>query len=484
MDTNSSVLPKAYYSEGNKNLRSAEAAVSRTIQYAYHAAKRDRVNRTTQYLLSSQWQSREEINRLQQEKLAALLTYAQINNPYYRPLLPEGPIAPQDAYATLKSLPYLTKNIIRTRLPELRSPSVSDHYLERNSTSGSTGEPLKFFVDVNSSNCRKATDIRSNGWAGCPVGERQGMLWGSPIDQTRASALRGRVHGYITRVVHLSAYRMNPEQMARYATTLKEYRPVLLTAYPSALETFARFLARSHAEAPKFPSIIVSAETLFPYQRDLFEQVFGSEIFNRYGCREIGGIAQECSAHNGLHVNAERVFVEILDDYGNPCPPGQFGNVFATDLDNYGMPFLRYQIGDRAAWSSRTGCACGRGLPVLSAVEGRSMDVIRCPNGNLVGGTFWTILLREKPGIDAFQVIQDSIDQIDIRYLATRELAPEVQTFFTKKIVELCGSQMRVKFLQVPALKSSPSGKRRIITSHIEELETAVSSSNARPVCP
>ena len=148
---------------------------------------------------------------------------------------------------------------------------------------------------------------------------------------------------------------------------------------------------------------------MFPFQREKIENIFKAKVFNRYGCREFGNIATECEMHNGLHINSDRFIIEIVDEKGNKCENGTLGEILVTDLDNFVFPFIRYKIGDLAIMSE-TACTCRRNLPLLEKVEGRVFEMIQGPNGNVVAGTFWTLLRNKVEGFSKFQIIQNKID--------------------------------------------------------------------------
>ncbi|MDP9179468.1 MAG: phenylacetate--CoA ligase family protein, partial [Gemmatimonadota bacterium] len=190
-------------------------------------------------------------------------------------------------------------------------------------------------------------------------------------------------------------------------------------------------------------------------------------VFNRYGCREVGDIAHECGSHNGLHLNAEFIHIEIVDGAGNPCKPGETGDILVTCLENYGMPLIRYAIGDRGSWATRSVCPCGRGLPMLDTVEGRSLDVVRTRSGLHIGGTYWTILLRSRPGFARFQVVQDTLDGVTIRFVADSHFDQAVLGYYSDRIKEKCGDAFDVAFRKEEDIERTGAGKRRFVVSKV-----------------
>src|SRR5207253_1358560 len=172
--------------------------------------------------------------------------------------------------------------------------------------------------------------------------------------------------------------------------------PEVIVAYTNPLYVFARALAQRRVTPFSPRAIVVGAEKLHGFQRELIEAVFQAPVFETYGSREFMLIAAECDRHAGLHVTADNLVVEVLDDDGRPTPGGEEGNVVVTDLFNYGMPFIRHVIGDRAVAGWGT-CPCGRGLPLLKKVTGRRLDILRTPDGRQIPGEFFPHLLKDFP---------------------------------------------------------------------------------------
>src|SRR6185436_11340307 len=154
-------------------------------------------------------------------------------------------------------------------------------------------------------------------------------------------------------------------------------------------------------------AIIASSMMLLPHERAVIERVFDVKVTDLYGCEEVGLIASECERHEGLHINAEQVLVEILREDGTPAGPGETGAVVVTDLLNRAMPFIRYRMEDMAEAAAQK-CSCGRGLPTLRRVVGRIADFLKRRDGSRVAGiSLIENTLTKIPGIDQMQIVQD-----------------------------------------------------------------------------
>lgn len=435
----------------------------------YHWVKRDGVNRAVAELRANQWLTGDAISAIRQEKLERLLVHAYHHVPYYRAAIdacggdPTSLAQPE----RFTRLPVVTKAIIRKNLARLCAQASARNRLRRKSTSGSTGEPVIFYTDDRLAAYLTASVIRNKEWTGWCMSAREASLWGAPMDATKALNLRGRIRGAVTGSLFLSAYDLTEDAMDRYISSIARFKPMLLVSYPSILEVFAEHCRRRNARFASLRAIVTSAETLWPHQRAVIEDVFGTAVFNRYGCREVGDIAQECSAHSGAHVSADFVYVEIVDDAGNPCKAGETGEVLVTCLENYGMPLIRYAIGDRSSWAVQSACQCGRGLPLLDAIEGRSLDVVRTRSGLHIGGTYWTILLRSRPGFARFQVVQDTLDGVTLRFVPDGDFDEAALKYYAARIKEKCGEEFEVAFQKEEEIERTGAGKRRLVVSHV-----------------
>lgn len=416
----------------------------------------------TQYLSSS------DIENIQEKKLKNLIKYTYENVPFYRRTFKNLKLMPDDIRSIddLEKLPILTKDIINDNFHDMVSVKYQKADLMPNSTGGSTGKNLNFYYDKKNYERILAAVLRGDSWAGLELGVKNAYLWGSQFDVSMQRTIINRFFNKIQGSLFLSSYELSDEKMQYYTNELLKHKPEVLVAYPSPLYVYANFLNENKIDI-KLNSIISSAETLYDYQREFIESVFGCKIFNRYGCREFGPIACECEMHKGLHINSERLIVEFLamNEYDNKVNIEEKSNLILTDLDNYAMPFIRYEIGDTGIPLEK--CECDRNLPLMN-VEGRKFDVIIGTNGNRLGGTFWTLLFRTYvDGIDEFQVIQEKRKKLEINIIINNNFLEDSLLDLENKIKEFCGLQMDINFNIVGHIPKNKSGKQRFIISKI-----------------
>ncbi len=435
----------------------------------YHLFKRDGLLCAEKKAKYAEGLSPEDLAHYQQKKIIELLKFVFVNVPYYKEKLEESGVNHQSEITAdhIFRLPVLTKSEIKNNFDKFQSRSLVGNRIFKNSTSGSSGEPFKFNTDLRSMAYKSAMVERNQRWAGIDRGDKEARLWGAQIDVSVSNNIRGRIHGFISRKLMLSTYSMTEADLSRYASLLSSFKPKLLTSYPGPLDVFAKFCNKNNISISSLKAIITSAEMLYPHQRNEIECAFKVKIFNRYGSREFGTIAQEDKYHDGLRVNSDHVFIEILNEDNTDCNRGVLGELVVTDLDNYGMPLIRYKIGDRASWPVEQYNYPGMPFPLLNSVEGRALDVILAPNGNRIGGTYWTILMRSRGSIELFQIKQTSLTDISIKYKSADRLTDSEIDFFNHEIKTKCGDEMKVAFEKVEKIPETRSGKHRIIISEI-----------------
>jgi phenylacetate-CoA ligase len=409
---------------------------------------------------ASQFLPPEEIQALQRERLRRLLDHAYTRCPLYRQRFNRAGLTPADIRTLddLRLLPVLQKCDIQEQRDELVAHGWLAGDLILNRTGGSTGTPLTFYLSRDRKCSRAAATRRHNRWAGWDVGDKVALLWGAPRDA--AAGWRARLRRrFLERSLFLDAGHITAARLARFHDALKRFRPRILLAYAQAAVLFARFLRSRGLCAYRPHALVTSAEVLEPEQRNLLEEVFGCQVFNRYGCRETSVVASECPAHDGLHVMAEGIYVEVVR--GNePAAPGQPGALLLTDLLNYAMPLIRYRVGDVGAWAEGH-CRCGRGLPRLRQVAGRVTDFLVGADGRLVSGSFLSIyLVGQRPSLGQVQIRQDRAGQAHFRVRPPHgRLSDADLDYLHAGTRAYLGEEVRVSWEVVDELPSEPSGK-------------------------
>jgi len=199
--------------------------------------------------------------------------------------------------------------------------------------------------------------------------------------------------------------------------------------------------------------------------RKLLESVFRAKLFDYYGVAELGCIAWECSTYEGYHINIDTVVVEFIKD-GNPVSPGGRGKLVCTGLHSYVMPFIRYEVGDVGIFINKQ-CSCGRGLPLMKSIEGRTEDFILDSEGKWISPAVIRVNLRLVSGVAQFKVIQDSSEQLTVQIVKGRDFSNETVREVEKKLTEVLGGKICIKTEIVNEILKDPSGKIRPVVSKV-----------------
>ena len=418
----------------------------------------------------SQWWPREKVEEFQWGKLKRLLRHSYETVPLYMEKFEGVGLRPDglETYEEFRRLPILTKDEIRDRGDELVSAATTKESMKPNETGGSTGHPLVFYQDGNFRRHLRAELLRNYVMAGYKFGGRVAFLWGSEYDLKDHTSRMDRARDRVTmNIMWIDTFNLMRDEIPKHYERLVRFRPQVLVGFRSSLVLFARYAISEGERGLRPGSVQSSSETLTSTDRELMREAFGCEVFNRYGCHEVGNIAHECEAHEGLHVLAENVFLEVLDSSGEPVAPAGAGVVVVTNLNNYGMPFIRYRNEDVVVPSGRT-CSCGRGLPLIERVEGRTSDVIVTPAGGILHGETFTRMFSNAGGIHQFQVVQESVDRLEVKIVPGRDFdSKRTLSFLEKSIHGQAGEGLKVDFRLCDSIEPSPSGKHRYTISKV-----------------
>lgn len=418
--------------------------------------------------LESQWFPRPVLEAQRKEQLAVLLDHAYRYCPYYRDLLEDAGFSPQRGLddTQFSGLPLLTKAVIRENFPRLVS-SAHRGTLWAKATGGSTGDPLQFGITKLSYSWRMAMSKRGYSWAGARPGTKQAYIWGLPLDPVPPfRKLKEYMQRHLDRQLYFNCFDFSEEQMHSCLQQLNSYKPSVVIGYTNPLYHLALYIEQTGKVTFSPKGVISAAEPLQYFQRETLERVFGCKVFNTYGAREFMLIGAECERHEGLHLSAENLYVEVLKEDGTPAGDGEMGRVVVTDLHNFGMPFIRYEIGDLAVACGRS-CSCGRGLPLVSQVVGRSLDMIRLPDNKLVPGEFFPHMFKDYPEISRFQVVQERLDHIVVKIVPLSELSQVRLQALEKQIRLAVGGSMRLDFSFCDRIPLNATGKHRVTISRI-----------------
>jgi phenylacetate-CoA ligase len=343
-----------------------------------------------------------EIKLVQLRRLKALIRYAHRNVPYYRELFDSAGVAPGDIRSVrdLQRLPVTSRKQLSAAWPARVSRMVDPAGCSVRHTSGSSGEPLAVYRTAAEARLHRALDFRSMLAAG--VRPRDHIATLGPLLALRRTLPRLGIF----KTTEVSPLLTVEEQVE----CLREIQPDVFWVFPSCLRSLLQHIG-SLSSIIRPHMIITAAEPLDEVLRRQLLADRPVELRNFYGCVEIGRIAWECAAHEGLHINTDCVIVELEDETGMP---GAGKSVVVTNLNSLASPFIRYRLGDRCQFIEQP-CSCGSPFPLMKAPMGREWDVIQLPSGRLISPWGCNLFLRDLGNLEQFRLIQERADLLTLQ---------------------------------------------------------------------
>lgn len=431
---------------------------------------------TYKKLLKNQWKSYSDLKHDQEKQLRHMISFCYENVPYYHNLFKKLGLSTKDIQTVddLQKLPILTKNLIKEHWDDFIPTNLSTMKYYNRATGGSTGIPLRYRISKDDRFLSGAILYRGWGYGGYELGDRMVFLAGSSLNIPTKTNLTTKVHEIARNIRKLSSFDMGEHEMQEYSRILNTFGPSFIRGYASSIFFFAQWLEENHFSAPSPKAVFTTAEKLYPHMRKKIGDVFGCDVYDNYGLNDGGISAFECSDHAGLHIDTERSIMEIVDDDGFLIEDGE-GQILATSLCNYAMPFIRYTTGDIGTiLDSR--CVCGRGSLLLKDIVGREKELLITPQGQYVHGAalfnliFHTLENTDLPNIISrvkeFQVIQKEINKLEIIF-ACDEILPDSVLDFIRSVIQNRFIGWDVDFQFVDMIDRSRAGKYKFIINEI-----------------
>ena len=430
------------------------------------------VLKTMQFLNQSQYWERDRILDYQFEKFQKLLHHAFRNVPFYRELFKHEKLLPKDIRdpEDIAKIPVLTKKTVRERYRELMTEGLDPRSVITVATGGTTGPPLKVLRDKQDTSFTWGAFYRWYNWMGIVPGDRITKIWGTPtvVHKPFRKYFWAGVKDYYYNRQHIDSFRLNQASIPAVLDRIEKFEPVLIRGYLSAFIQLAEYIQDENIrQVHRAKAISSTTETLFPPLKNLVEKSFQAPLYDQYGCGECNSIAFDRNDGNGLYIAMEHALVEILDAQDGDAGNNE-GRVIVTNLDNYAMPFIRYENGDMAC-RGRKEFTSDINLDVLKRISGRTADTIVLNDGSKVHGVFFTDILNDlftsfPDFIHRFQVYQNIPGKIDFRIESKKPLPGP----YRERIHEALNRFFdEVKLTHLPELYNEETGKFRYIVSDL-----------------
>jgi phenylacetate-CoA ligase len=405
------------------------------------------------------------LNREVDAQLRLMVRHAYEHVSFYRDQWDAAGFDPKDfsGVEDLSAIPMVDKKLIVGAGAEAMDPRAANEEMFTMSTSGTSGCAIHAQRTLHELRVSRRAYLRSLIKAGARPWHRT-MTVCSPWLQAKQGKFVQKV---------LKTHHVYPEQsISEQIDLLHSFRPHGVVGQTGGIYLVARELVR---RGQTFPLTFLgpTGTTLVREMREAMREAFCVEPCDLYGAIEVGGIAWQCKKGN-YHLDADRVVVEIVDEQGRPVKRGESGQVVVTSLYNYTMPFIRYQLLDIAAMSTRT-CDCGCRFPVLGPIQGRINDFLPTAAGELVSPHYFFHLYDHASGtpVKEWRIIQESVDDLTYEYIPEDDFNPADLEIGMDKIREKFGDTVRLKVVAVDEVPMSATGKRTCILSKLRPSSAA-----------
>jgi len=355
--------------------------------------------------LRDQFLSSDELESLNWARTKELLDYAYSKVPYYKTCFNQIDLNPNDIRDPddFKKVPLLTRETLREHFNDLISEEVKKSDLRVSTTGGSTGEPVKVYLEKRV--VRMAMGWRMMSWWGLNPCVDMASIY-RDVSNSWKSRLVNRAMWWPSRRLLLNAVHLDDNHMRRFINEYNRVKPKLLHGYVGATDLLASFILENNLHVTPPKAIWVTSAPLTTIQERRISKAFDAPVYDQYGSTEMYWLAAECPAKRGLHMFSDTRKFEFLDEDGKPVKDGELGRIAITDLESRAFPLIRYLNGDMGR-ALPDECSCGVKLPLMDKVRGRTSDIIRLPNGKSVSGDYMTTIFDDYPeAIQQFQVHQ------------------------------------------------------------------------------
>jgi phenylacetate-coenzyme A ligase PaaK-like adenylate-forming protein len=416
-------------------------------------------------LEQSQWWPIERLRGMQLLQLQHLTRHAYEHVPYYRRAWSDAGFSP-DAPLTWdrwRQLPILTRATLQESAKALLSRRAPESHgrVFTVSSSGSTGRPVAVNKSLLCEVFRSVLVVREHFWQRRDLSGTFLHIRYSDEPASRAEGhSRPSYWGSLTREIFPTGPACllhSSTDLARQAQWLAGHAPDYLMTYPSNARALAIHFREHGLTLPGLREVLTFGEAMGEGTRQACRDAWNVRVTDCYSAQEIGYITLQCPTGEHYHTMAESVLVEVLDDDGRACGPGQTGRVVVTPLHNFIMPLVRYELGDYAEVGGP--CGCGRGLPVLTRVVGRGRGLIRLPDGRRYRPSVSIVPIARIAPVRAAQIFQREIDHVEVRLVCSGSLDHEQLERVTECVRAGLGYPMRITFSYHDDLPRGPTDK-------------------------
>lgn len=406
----------------------------------------------------NQWLAPSTLEALRMERLQLILKYAVEQSLHYKNLYHAAGVDIRDIHSLhdFSKLPTVSKSDLIDNIESMSAPGKR-WISSSKTTGGSTGQPVKLRKNPLALARERCATWRSYEWAGVSIGDPQLRFWGVPHSQT--SRAKATLIDLVANRRRVSAFNLTNESLHQYYTDAYSFKPKYVYGYVSAIEALAKHILNNKLDPlPSVVSVITTSEILTLGSRHTIEAAFQTNVYNEYGCGEVGSIAHECEK-GSMHIMADNLLVEI-DSAEGP------GEIIVTDFFNKATPLIRYRLGDYATLSNKS-CTCGRSLPTIESIHGRAYDILQTPSGRSIHPEaiiyIFESLQSKTNAFKQFQAIQTGPDKINIKIIPNKNWNNDVESVLLQQLARDIDAGIEFKIQLTDTLSREASGKMRLV---------------------
>jgi phenylacetate-CoA ligase len=407
----------------------------------------------------------EDIRKIRDMKIRNIVQHASRNVPYYMKCFKAHGIFPDKIRGLddLVHIPILTKRTVLENEEDLIDKNHQKKLYTRK-TSGSTGMTLHFKKEGNALALNDAIMYRCYSWNGIGIGDKQARFWGVPVRPILN--VKEQLKDLVLNRIRISAFEISVSSCIDQYRRIQRFKPAYFYGYTTAIYGFCLFAQKMGLDLNGLglKAVICTAEKMYPHHRELFSQAFQCPVIDEYGSSENGIIAFQCREGN-MHMMADHLGIEFLDENNDRVKPGELGKIVITDLGTYGMPLIRYEIGDMGRYSEET-CTCGVNLPLMDIVEGRKEDFIRTQDGKLVHAAYLCYTLKDD-AVQEFKMYQKGLDRFLVQIVRSPSFDKDTERRLENNLRSALGNEVVISFEYPERIPREASGKLRYFVSEM-----------------
>jgi phenylacetate-CoA ligase len=370
--------------------------------------------------------------QLLKSQIDNLLVHARRHSPFWQERLANCRIQGRSLEDTLRDVEPLTRKTLQSEFERLSAkfPKRDALGVTEGSSSGSTGTPVRF------ERCTRlymplyfAVGYLCARWHSMDQQKPLGVIGQKCKDKEKAPlGIPYRWLGPVATGFERCSKDREPAELYEYCA---RKNPSYLQSGPTLLRSIAQYAIDSGRNELRPEKVLSLGSAVTDEAREIVAQGLGAKIIDRYSCEETGYIAIQCPKHNHFHVISPATLVEIVDESGEPCPPGKPGRVLLTSMQSYAMPLIRYEIGDLAEWGEP--CDCGISLPVITKVWGRTRHMITTPDGRRTYLAIYARDFQDIPGLIEYRFVLHQ-NGVVVAQLRVSQPSPGIATAVIEKV--------------------------------------------------